>query len=786
MSLLSRRVRISYLLRLVKMSNGAASNKKRVVLLGSGNWGCAIARIVGQNAVELEDYEDQVNMYVFEETIKGRKLTEIINSEHENVKYLPGYKLPPNVVAVPDAAEAARGADVLVICLPHQFLPRLLAVVKPVIKPGAVAVSLIKGHVEISEGRPVLGSAVIRETLEVETAVLMGANVANEVARGDFCEATLALPDSNTANWLRRIFNRPTFSVRASTDVPGTELCGGLKNVIALAGGFCDGLGLGGNTKAAVVRTGLLEMSTFIQHFFPSSTRDTLFESCGLADLVTTSFGGRNRKCAEAYARDPARGWDKIEAELLGGQKLQGVSTVKEIWPLIEARRLKRQLPLIRTIYRIAVEGAHPRTLLDFASDEGPVCPGAGLQAKPIKVSVLGAGNRATCVARLVAANASELEEFENCVRLYVAEEMVEGRSLSDIINQDHENLKYLSGYKIPENVVATSDAMEAVRDADILIVGERVAALQGLLQAIKGHIKAGAVAVSLSAGVVDVTDSKPLLVSELIQQELGIETAVLAGANVSLEVAAGHFCEATLATAGRTGGLLPHLFHRPTFQVREVHDVAGVEMSAALTRTYVLATGFCDGLGLGGNTKAAVIRIALLEVAKFAAKFFPSAKRETLFESCGLAGIISMSLSSASRHRTCAQKFAEHMRRLRCLSGQTPAVVTIPCWKAYAAAAWSHIQQVEMGQPTIEGIDTLRQLWPLVVEKELHKELPLMASLHRIAVCGDDPKTLLLEQPSKAPLTPVPPSQPKGEGSFSSLPRVSSAARSGVATAAS
>lgn len=742
----------------------AAVAKKRVVLLGSGNWGCAIARIIGQNAAELSDYETQVNMYVFEEMVKGRKLTEIINTEHENVKYLPGYKLPENVVAVPDAAEAARDADVIVICLPHQFLPRLLAAVKPVIKPGAVAVSLIKGHVEISQGRPVLGSAVIRDTLEVETAVLMGANVANEVARGDFCECTLASPDPATGDWLKRLFDRPTFSVRASTDVPGTELCGGLKNVIALAAGFCDGLDLGPNTKAAVVRTGLLEMSTFIQHFFPTSTRDTLFESCGLADLVTTSFGGRNRKCAEAYARNPEKGWDAIEAELLGGQKLQGVSTVHEIWPLIQARRLQRQLPLIRTIYRIAVKGASPSTLLDFACDEGPLCPGAGLQNKPIKVSVLGHGGQVTCIARMVAQNAKELEEFDNNVHWYLPEEVVEGRQLADIINVDHEDLKYLPGYTIPENVVATSVAQEAVRDADVLVIGMDLNILGDFLGSIKADVKPGAVAVSMEAGIAAVRDKRPFLVSDMIKESLGVEVAVLAGANVPEEVARGDFCEATLATAGHSGGLLPHLFHRPTFHVREVHDVAGVDMAAALTRTYVLGASFCDGLHYGGNSKAAVIRIALLEVAKVTSKFFPASKKDTLLESCGLADIISMSMSGSCDDHRVALKFAAHMRRLHSLSARSPAVVQIQAWPEYATAVWETMQE-DVGCVNLEAYETLKVMWSLVEQCEMQEELPLLSSLHRVAVRGDNPSTFL--DPPKPPLVPVPPSQPKGDNSY-------------------
>ena len=86
-----------------------------------------------------------VNMWVFEEEIEGRKLTEIINTDHENVKYLPGVKLPANVVAVPDLVEAARTADLLVFVIPHQFIARTVQTLKGNIKQGAAAISLIKG-----------------------------------------------------------------------------------------------------------------------------------------------------------------------------------------------------------------------------------------------------------------------------------------------------------------------------------------------------------------------------------------------------------------------------------------------------------------------------------------------------------------------------------------------------------------------------------------------------------------------------------------------------------------
>merc|ERR1719388_274684 len=99
-------------------------------------------------------------------------------------------------------------------------------------------------------------------------------------------------------------------------------------------------------------------MMRFIRQFYPKVKGSTFLESCGVADLITTCFGGRNRKCAEAFAKSGgSRSWDDIEKELLGGQKLQGTLTAQEIWPVMQKNRLCERLPLFTTIYQIAFEG---------------------------------------------------------------------------------------------------------------------------------------------------------------------------------------------------------------------------------------------------------------------------------------------------------------------------------------------------------------------------------------------------------------------------------------------
>lgn len=352
-----------------------AAAPKKVTIVGSGNWGCAIAMIIGQNTARHAEFADEVQMWMFEEEIehrgKKRKLSEAFNELHENVKYLPGKQLPKNIVANPDIKKAAAEADILVWVIPHQFVPRTLANMgKP--KPGSVSVSLIKGGIDLEGGKMGLCSDLLRKLLGHEVTVLMGANVANEVADLQFCEATLGCAAKEHQPILTKLFDAPTFRVRAVADIPGVELCGALKNVVALGAGFCDGLGYGGNTKAAIIRIGLDEMKLFIRVFFPEVKDSTFLESCGVADLITTCFGGRNRKCAEAFVKgEGRRTWEEIEKEMLGGQKLQGTLTAEEIFPVMKAHNLCEKLPLFTTIYQIAFEKKPPATIVEFKSAVG-------------------------------------------------------------------------------------------------------------------------------------------------------------------------------------------------------------------------------------------------------------------------------------------------------------------------------------------------------------------------------------------------------------------------------
>ncbi|XP_020382376.1 glycerol-3-phosphate dehydrogenase [NAD(+)], cytoplasmic-like [Rhincodon typus] len=332
------------------------SGLKKICIVGSGNWGSAIATIIGKNVRKSTQFDSTVKMWVYEEIINDRKLTDIINTDHENVKYLPGYKLPENVIAVPDITEASDGADIFVFVLPHQFIGRLCDEMKNHVKPGAIGISLIKGIDEGPDGLKLI-SYIIREKLGIEMSVLMGANIAKEVADEKFCETTIGSKNKTHGEILKELMQTPNFRITVVEERDTVEICGALKNIVAVGAGFCDGLGYGDNTKAAVIRLGLMEMLAFAKLFCQGPvTSATFLESCGIADLVTTCYGGRNRKVADTFVKT-GKAIEELEREMLNGQKLQGPQTSAEVYKVLKQRNLVNQFPLFAAVYQICYEG---------------------------------------------------------------------------------------------------------------------------------------------------------------------------------------------------------------------------------------------------------------------------------------------------------------------------------------------------------------------------------------------------------------------------------------------
>ncbi|KAL4379357.1 hypothetical protein GQ457_02G012150 [Hibiscus cannabinus] len=366
-------------------NDGQVDYKSRVTVVGSGNWGSVAAKLIASNTLKLNSFHDEVRMWVFEETLQsGEKLTEVINRINENAKYLPGIKLGKNVIADPDLENAdvhfvygetgnyaVKDANMLVFVTPHQFMEGICKRLVGKVRQDAEAISLIKG-MEVKMEGPCMISTLISEHLGINCSVLMGANIANEIAVEKFSEATVGYRDKReiAEQWVR-LFSTPYFLVTPVQDVEGVELCGTLKNVVAIAAGFVDGLDMGNNTKAAIMRIGLREMIAFSKLLFSSVRDSTFFESCGVADVITTCLGGRNRKVAEAFAKNGGkRSFDELEAEMLQGQKLQGVSTAREVYEVLSHRGWLELFPLFATVHEICVGRLPPSAIVEHSEQK--------------------------------------------------------------------------------------------------------------------------------------------------------------------------------------------------------------------------------------------------------------------------------------------------------------------------------------------------------------------------------------------------------------------------------
>lgn len=437
---LNVRSRIGHKSHTVRMASLTAhSRKHKVCVVGSGNWGTTIAKVVAENTKEHGDiFEEEVKMWVHEEEYQipktsphydansvlckhPQKLSELINHLHENPKYLPNIALPRTVRAVPDITEAVKDATILIFNMPHQFIGKICEQLKGKILPYARGVSCIKG-VDVSDMRCELISDSIASKLGIYCGALSGANIASEIAQSKYSETTVAYdpppmdsqhptpsgtpggsptqshlnlhslkdmdqspsgktqklsavpseyPPLHHAN-IKKLFHRPYFHVRVVSDVAGVSLGGALKNIVALAAGFVDGLGWGDNAKAAVMRVGLMEEVKFGKMFFGESVHTKTFteESAGVADLITSCMGGRNFRCAKMSVAEGKK-LEEIEERELNGQKLQGNSTAYEVNAFLRKEGKEAEFPLFTAVYDILEGKAKPEDIPKLIETNG-------------------------------------------------------------------------------------------------------------------------------------------------------------------------------------------------------------------------------------------------------------------------------------------------------------------------------------------------------------------------------------------------------------------------------
>ncbi len=311
----------------------------KAAVIGAGAWGTALATVL------VEAGHDTL-MWAFESDVVNS-----INQQHENPVFLPDVDLPPELRATPDLQAAVRGRALILSVVPAQHSRRLTGQWVDAAADDAVVVVASKG-IELGTGK--LLSDVFEETLRdsMDLAFLSGPSFAKEVARGLPTVVVCASRDEAVAERVQHAFARPTFRTYRSTDVVGVEVGGALKNVIAIATGICDGMGLGHNAVAAVITRGLTELTRMAVKLGADPL--TMMGLAGMGDLVLTCTGdlSRNRTFGKALGRG------RTVEELLGAkpQVVEGVATAKAAHDL--ARKLDVSTPIVDEIYAILYEGA--------------------------------------------------------------------------------------------------------------------------------------------------------------------------------------------------------------------------------------------------------------------------------------------------------------------------------------------------------------------------------------------------------------------------------------------
>jgi len=268
-----------------------------------------------------------------------------VREEHENPAYLPGFGLHPALGATSDLEEAVCGADLVVLGVPTSGFRRVLADAAPAMRPWIPVVSLSKG---LERGSHLRMTEVIREVVPGHpVAALTGPNIASEILSGKAAAAVIATEDLEVAQAIQAVFTRGVFRVYVNDDVIGCELGGALKNVIAIAAGIGEGLGVGDNTRAAVMSRGLAEL---IRLGEAMGARPATFAGlAGMGDLIATCVSphSRNRAVGEQLGKG------RKLADILDEMHMvaEGVNTANVALELAERHGL--DLPICRVIDRV-------------------------------------------------------------------------------------------------------------------------------------------------------------------------------------------------------------------------------------------------------------------------------------------------------------------------------------------------------------------------------------------------------------------------------------------------
>ncbi|MEU3826368.1 NAD(P)H-dependent glycerol-3-phosphate dehydrogenase [Streptomyces sp. SID486] len=318
------------------------SKPVRAAVMGTGSWGTAFGMV-------LADAGCDVTLWA-----RRPELAEAVNSTRTNPDYLPGVELPENLRATADAAEALREADFTVLAVPSQTLRANLAEWTPLLAPDTVLVSLMKG---VELGSTMRMSEVIEDVAKVgadRVAVVTGPNLAREIAARMPALAVVACTDERVAQRLQAACHTPYFRPYTNTDVVGCELAGAVKNVIGLAVGIADGMGLGDNAKGSLITRGLAETTRL--GLAMGADPLTFSGLAGLGDLVATCSSPLSRN--HTFGTNLGKGMTLEETIAVTRQTAEGVKSCESVLDL--ARRHDVDMPITETVVSIVHEGKSP------------------------------------------------------------------------------------------------------------------------------------------------------------------------------------------------------------------------------------------------------------------------------------------------------------------------------------------------------------------------------------------------------------------------------------------
>ncbi|HYM78864.1 MAG TPA: NAD(P)H-dependent glycerol-3-phosphate dehydrogenase [Candidatus Dormibacteraeota bacterium] len=333
-----------------------------IAVIGGGAWGTGLAIVLGRKGTH------RVRLWAHEADV-----CESITLKHVNERFLPGRNIPGSVTASNELAAVLEGTDIIVSVMPSQHCRALFERMAPLIPPQTFIVSATKG---LEEGSLLRMTEVIAEVLKRQAPIgaLSGPSFAQEVARGDPTAITVASRDANLLRTVQQEFSGQSLRIYTNNDVVGVELGGALKNIIAIAAGICDGLGLGHNSVAALITRGLAEMTRLVVAC--GGRADTMAGLAGLGDLVLTCTGGlsRNRSVGVELGRGK-----KLPDIIAGmhGMVAEGVFTTTAAVGLAHARGV--EMPITEQMHAILHDGKSPREAIqELMTRSGKSETGAG------------------------------------------------------------------------------------------------------------------------------------------------------------------------------------------------------------------------------------------------------------------------------------------------------------------------------------------------------------------------------------------------------------------------